>query len=164
MQLIVTSFTHLRQIFHFDRRQKKKTTHTKKYVIIWYFVRIVCFIMMTAAGRPVYICEVLSYFSWSHLILRVGLTCLLPTSQVKKIEASKNWQSCPPRSSESTWNQMLQFPVRGCCKKNPLLENISYNYCISHLCKLVKELPSKCMFSMMEISLLKIFISFLTGG
>ena len=144
-------------------KAKKKKTH-KRYVIIWYFVRIVCFIMMTAAGQPFYICEVLSYFSWSHLILREGLTCLLPTSQVKKIEASKKWQSCPPRSSESTWNPMLQFPVHGCCKKNPLLENISYNYCISHLCKLLKELSPKCMFSMMEISFFLIFISFSTGG
>ena len=50
-------------------------------------------------------------------------------------------------------------------KKNPLLENILYNYCISHLCKFVRELPPKCMFSMMEISpLFKNFISFLTGG
>ena len=132
MQLIVTSFTHLRQIFHFVGRQKKKkkTTH-KRYVIIWYFVRIVCFIMMTAAGQPFYICEVLSYFSWSHLILRVGLTCLLPTSQVKKIEASKKWQSCPPRSSESTWNPMLQFPVHGCCKK----KSTSWKYFIQLLHK-----------------------------
>ena len=49
-------------------------------------------------------CEVLSYLSWSHLILRVGLPSLLPTSQVKKNEASKKWQSCPTQSSESTWN------------------------------------------------------------
>lgn len=139
--------------FHSSKTDISFCSRQKNKQYVWYLVRIVCFIMMMTAGRPFYICEVLSYLSWSHLILRVGLTSLQLTSQVKKNEASKKWQSCPTQSSESTCNpECSNSHSVVAAKKNPLLENILYNYCISHLCKFVRELPPKCMFSMIEIS------------